>query len=53
MATATSAFKKAATGDKKAKEVLVKIDRVTKNLRRNDEEARVGDVTLHVTREEV
>lgn len=34
-------------------DVVLTIGRVIKNLRRNDENARVGDVTLHVTREEV
>lgn len=32
--------------------VVLKIDRVIKNLRRNLDDARVGDVTLHVTRED-
>ncbi|MDR6235353.1 polyamine ABC transporter ATP-binding protein [Pseudomonas oryzihabitans] len=50
MATATSAFKKAATGDKKAKEVLVKIDRVTKKF---DETVAVDDVSLTINKGEI
>ena len=50
MAVATSAFKKAVTGESKNKQVLVKIDRVTKKF---DETVAVDDVSLSIHQGEI
>ena len=50
MAVASSAFKKALSGDQQAKEILVRIDRVTKKF---DETVAVDDVSLTIRRGEI
>lgn len=50
MAIASSAYKKALSGDQKPKEVLVKIDRVTKKF---DETIAVEDVSLNIHKGEI
>ena len=50
MAVASSAYKKALEGDQTPKEVLVKIDRVTKKF---DETVAVDDVSLTINKGEI
>jgi len=50
MAIASGAYKKALTGDQQPKEVLVKIDRVTKKF---DETAAVDSVSLSINKGEI
>ncbi|MBF0676682.1 MULTISPECIES: ABC transporter ATP-binding protein [unclassified Pseudomonas] len=50
MAVASSAYKKALSGDQQAKEVLVKIDRVTKQF---DDTVAVDDVSLTIRKGEI
>ncbi|HTN31941.1 MAG TPA: polyamine ABC transporter ATP-binding protein [Pseudomonas sp.] len=50
MAVASSAFKKALSGDQQAKEILVRIDRVTKQF---DETVAVDDVSLTIRKGEI
>ncbi|MBD7976896.1 ABC transporter ATP-binding protein [Serpens gallinarum] len=50
MAVASSAYKKALSGDQQAKEILVKIDRVTKQF---DDTVAVDDVSLTIRKGEI
>lgn len=50
MAVASGAYKKALEGDQTPKQVLVKIDRVTKKF---DETIAVDDVSLEIDRKSV
>src|SRR5690606_41687613 len=50
MAVASSAYKKALTGESKNKQVLLKIDRVTKKF---DETVAVDDVSLNIHQGEI
>src|SRR5690554_4727412 len=50
MAVASSAYKKALSGDQQAKDILVRIDRVTKKF---DETVAVDDVSLNIRRGEI
>jgi putrescine transport system ATP-binding protein len=50
MAVASSAYKKALSGDQQAKEILVKIDRITKQF---DDTVAVDDVSLTIRKGEI